>query len=893
MIYNCCRENRKAAVRKDPALNGIDYLEVVDLRDSSNHGMPPQRTLLVYCLNPLTQPGWSTDNVLIQGGESITNIPLDWVGPAESASPPGLPDATADEQSYFSTLLYRERVLIVRTHIAGDFSTYRLRLVKSAKDASTPGSHIEIIEALDGFDPLLTDVSFSFKIECPPYFDCQPQPVSCPPQSTTPPPINYLAKDYGSFRTLILDRLNQLLPGWSGTSEADLGVALAELIAYVGDRLSYQQDAIATEAYLETARSRVSLRRHALLVDYHVHDGCNARAWIQIQVSGDGVLLDHDKTRFYTTSPGIPSQVAGNEETALLNGVQFFEPMHDAYLYSEQNKMCFYTWGDTECCLPQGATEATLVGSLTSLQPGDVLIFREIVGPKTGEAADADIRHRCAVRLTNVITHSGGVPLQDNLFDASPAVLLTQIQWATEDALPFPLCLSSRYVDANDASHDVPEVSKAYGNVVLADHGLSVAGKCLGRVPVPQIYQPPDPSADRCQPKPPSPVPVRFQPTIPDSPLTQAVPSPLAADQNMPVLASPPEIASPPVSSVAVANILSAQEIMNFDAKNAVPVVTLKGTFEGASDTWTPQQDLLESGDSDRNFVVEVESDGSATLRFGDDANGQRPASGTEFTAKYRIGNGTAGNVGPDSITKLDTSDPVFNSLFVSCANPLPASGGTDPETNDQIRRRAPQAFLMQERAVTTADYATAAELNPLVNRASAALRWTGSWYTVFLTVEPEGGGILGPSLEKSLKKSVGALRLAGQDLQFESPQYVSLQIELAICVDPDYFDAHVQQAIFQVLSNRILPNGQKGLFYPDNFTFGQSVYLSKVYAAARSVPGVIGVTTKTFQRQGINTDQYKISGEIPMANLEVARLENDPNFPDHGQLILDMEGGK
>ena len=79
----------------------------------------------------------------------------------------------------------------------------------------------------------------------------------------------------------MLDRLNQLVPSWGGTSEADIGVALAELIAYVGDQLSYQQDAVATEAYLETARSRISLRRHARLVDYHVHDGCNARAWMQ------------------------------------------------------------------------------------------------------------------------------------------------------------------------------------------------------------------------------------------------------------------------------------------------------------------------------------------------------------------------------------------------------------------------------------------------------------------------------------------------------------------------------------------------------------------------------------------------------------------------------------
>ena len=139
---------------------------------------------------------------------------------------------------------------------------------------------------LDEFDPQLAEVAFSFKVECGPDFDCKPVAPDCIPARLPPPTINYLAKDYGSFRTIILDRLNQLLPGWRGSSEADLGVALAELIAYVGDYLSYQQDAVATEAYLETARRRVSLRRHALLVDYRIHDGCNARAWIALQVNG-------------------------------------------------------------------------------------------------------------------------------------------------------------------------------------------------------------------------------------------------------------------------------------------------------------------------------------------------------------------------------------------------------------------------------------------------------------------------------------------------------------------------------------------------------------------------------------------------------------------------------
>src|SRR5262249_44584278 len=159
-------------------------------------------------------------------------------------------------------------------------------------------------------DPQLAEVEFYFKVECPPFFDCKPLSPCCPPDLPTPPAINYLAKDYGSFRTVMLDRLSQLLPAWSVSTEADLGIALAELIAYVGDRLSYKQDAVATEAYLQTARSRISLRRHALLVDYHIHDGCNARTWMQLQV--DSPVDLQTGTRFYTSAPGMPGTLAGN-----------------------------------------------------------------------------------------------------------------------------------------------------------------------------------------------------------------------------------------------------------------------------------------------------------------------------------------------------------------------------------------------------------------------------------------------------------------------------------------------------------------------------------------------------------------------------------------------------
>ena len=83
------------------------------------------------------------------------------------------------------------QVLVVTVNQPGDFSTYTLRLVTLADRPGAPA----------GFDPLLSAVDFSFKVECPTDFDCKPERV-CPPETLPAPEIDYLAKDYASFRRL-------------------------------------------------------------------------------------------------------------------------------------------------------------------------------------------------------------------------------------------------------------------------------------------------------------------------------------------------------------------------------------------------------------------------------------------------------------------------------------------------------------------------------------------------------------------------------------------------------------------------------------------------------------------------------------------------------------------
>src|SRR5262249_13209748 len=156
--------------------------------------------------------------------------------------------------------------LAVNLNEPGDFSTFTFTLLAnpSGAFADPPG----------GVDPQLASVDFSFKAGCAAPGDCLPD-TCCPPSAAPHIDINYMAKDFDAFVQIMRDRMAVVAPGALETHPSDIGVALVELMAYAADQLSYRQDAAGTEAYIGTARSRISLRRHAKLVDYTVSEGSN------------------------------------------------------------------------------------------------------------------------------------------------------------------------------------------------------------------------------------------------------------------------------------------------------------------------------------------------------------------------------------------------------------------------------------------------------------------------------------------------------------------------------------------------------------------------------------------------------------------------------------------
>jgi hypothetical protein len=874
MQYFCCTSRRRSAVSAHPTLNGIDFLEVSD--DPSDPIDVRQHVLLVHFLKPLAPNAILASDVHIDGGDRIRDIHVIRVT-AGDGSPPASPLGSPPGLD--------PRVLVVEVEAPGDFSTYTLRLVRDPQAGTPP----------PGFDVILSSVDFSFKVNCPSDFDCQPQRV-CPDEPTPAPDIDYLAKDYASFRQLMLDRMAVITPEWRERNPADAGIALVELLAYVGDSLSYKQDAAATEAYLHTARQRASVRRHVRLIDYPMHDGRNARTWIQIAVTaaGDGRTLqkqlgDGRPTRFLTRVPEAGDAIVIPEKSPLFQQVltkkpEVFESLHTVTLWAAHNEIRFYTWSSRSCCLPKGATRATLNGSFPNLSPGDVLVFIEKRGPETGIPGDANPAHRHAVRLTERTI------LNDEI---AGNLAVTEIAWFDEDALPSPLCISSDVFD---------DVSVALGNIVLADHGLTTAdlpadgslaprdaSSSLEPEKVPDsnaaLTEPPRDSGDRCNPLPPAAAPARYRPRLKLSPVTQAAPFVDADAKRGASLATALSFEDPaqfPKAAVTLFEVDPAQNV----APSLLPA-------------WTAQPDLLGSGPTRRDFVVEVENDGAAYIRFGDGETARQPESGFRFLARYRVGNGTAGNVGAGAVAHLATADPVFardlaNPKVLRVWNPIAASGGVDAETIEHARQHAPSAFRRPERAVTAPDW-EALVVRPDVTqrcgldvqRGAATRRWTGSWFTIFLTIDRQNGRDVDAPFKQKLRACLERYRMAGQDLEIDTPRFVSIELAITVCVKPGYLFEHVEQALLDVLSNRTLPDGRRGVFHPDNFTFGQPVYLSAVYAAAARVAGVDSILITTFQRQGIDSDEALNSGRLEVGRLEIARLDNDPDFPERGALAV------
>lgn len=712
----------------------------------------------------------------------------------------------------------------------------------------------------------------------------------------SPPEIDYLAKDYASFRRLMLDHLALRVPGWTERSEADLGIVLVEILAYVADYLSYYQDAVATEAYLGTARRRPSIKRHARLLDYVLHEGCNARVWVQVQVSEPLTLPGATQlmTHVGLLMPAIAPHSLDYDE-ALQGQTKVFETMHPVRLFPEHNEIRFFAEEGEETSLPPGSTSAILCDPGDEhhpglrLKPGDVLVFEEVKNATTGSTTGVDPTRRHAVRLTGIARSRR----------ASGHVL--HVTWGEADALPCSLRIAVR-----QQGDIIAGIAVARGNIVLADHGLTVRHEALPTVLPGQRYRPylsqvgltcaVPYQQERALKQPASavmpqdaraalPVVSLFQqsrsaPLKVDAHLERGMDA-LSVSSNLRQQMSAEGVVLSPETSIRAVHGVGWELYDRLRKRHWMAVSEGHNLNFTTFYPWTLRRDLLSSGPLDTDFAVDVEEDRRAYLRFGFGTQGKQPQAGDRFQVTYRVGGGESGNVRADTITHIVTAETAITGV----RNPLAAQGGIEPEAIEEVRDVAPYAFRAQQCCVAEEDYATIAMQHPQARNAVARLRWLGDQPVACIYVQRKLGQPVDAGFITELRHFVDAYRLAGQALEIHGPYFVGLRVALSVQLQRYATSSVVGDALAKALSNKT-----GGFFVPDHFTFGQPIYQSQLIATVMAIPGVKQVEIEQFCR--FDSTPSTCVDVVSPGPLEIVRLDNDESAPYNGILHIHLEGG-
>jgi hypothetical protein len=702
------------------------------------------------------------------------------------------------------------------------------------------------------FDPLLADIQFKFRPAC---FNMNCAEIAHPPAPQALPDIDYMAKDFDSFKHTLISAMQQRVPDWSPTSEVDLDQVLIDLIAADADELSDFQDRVMNEAYLASARKRVSLARHARLMDYHIHQGNQAATWLALQVSAALVL-----PAGFGAWSGERWQDAAS---------QIFITAADAKCDLVLNDLALYTWGGSVTALEAGATSAELAlpAPLNAANAADAAALRDLLNgttpryllieqelnPETGTVNGRDPGARQLLRLHNDAA---------TVFDPMAGVAgewFVRVRWDDTDKLARRYC----FITHCPPKAPIAKVSLFHGNLVAVTHGR----------------------------------PFRTVLKAPGSVLAAADPDSFE---------STAEAFYEPSHWGVLGKLPHAALAYRDTAPGGTtpPLSTVRVRVSGFAQDWSEQSDLIESQDDNEHFIVETDEYRVSRIRFGNGINGRALPENALVTCRYQVGEGIAGNVGNDTVSGFNRSaQPNVRRIW----NPFDVVNGRAPEPVAEILRRVPEAYRARQlRAITLEDYARRAEQLPAVARAHASYAWTGSWRTVRVAIDARGTTGLAEPLRQQIAAHLDAVRLIGEDLEVRPATFVPLDIFMRVCAHPDYWPEDLRVLLEQEFSDGYTADGRSGFFHPDNWSFGQPLYVSQLIGRAMSLQGVGRVLLVSIRRlhgaSGPSLATITVQPEdalLPVVDkmavrgFEIIEVANDPSRLETGRINFEIVGGR
>ena len=681
--------------------------------------------------------------------------------------------------------------------------------------------------------PFFASASFSFTIDCE-AGDCRPpaEPLrTVAPSRQASPAVDLLTKDFDGFVRLLGERVRVQNPDWSDLASASFERVVLELIAHQADMLSYFQDRVANEAFLDSASQRFSVRQHGLLLGYRIFDGEAASTLLSFSVAHPLTVPEGLAVRTKQHQDEVPVVFSVTAPVSVEPG------RNPASLVAAQWPQAY------SARVPAGAKSMLLLGWAPALQVGQTVA---LVSP----IADTELRELTKIERL-LLPGWGDAPTES--LSTTPAEV-TRIHWALGLSQAHPIWA----LDAGECP------LRIHGNIVAARHGQWRRAR-LRASPTDFDDSQPDIALS-----PQSAIVIR-------SPLDEWHLRALRLPEATVLFDRSGETLEPAVEVTLDGEPWFLQEHLQrsqpFDRH-------FTAELDSDGRLW------LRFGDNRRGQAIPVHVGIEQTVESA------RLQGDSELRIRYRIGAPLSGNVGADRLVELVPNQSFADltpSDLESITNITPAAGGRQPETLDAARLQVPAELRRGrlERAVTLGDYARLAELSDSRVARATARRLGGLFRTVLVLVDPRDEAELDEALKTSLERALNRGRMVGREVLVRGAETVPLDVELVVCAEPGFAKHETKQAVLRALrpGNAEWP----GFFHPNRLSFGQDVKLSDVLAEAQSVPGVLAVKALIFRR--LRASGPDVLSRIDLGTTEVARLDADDLVPENGRLVVRVAG--
>jgi hypothetical protein len=276
---------------------------------------------------------------------------------------------------------------------------------------------------------------------------------------------------------------------------------------------------------------------------------------------------------------------------------------------------------------------------------------------------------------------------------------------------------------------------------------------------------------------------------------------------------------------------------------------------------WTQVEHIIDYSTNDLVYSLFIDDNNLVYINFGDGVSGVIPTNYSEIRALYTVGGGSIGNIESavidtiEFIPNLSEGETTAVQGAVTVTNETAALGGSDPETNDQIRASAPAALRSGNRAVTLKDFSDLALSVSGVGKANAT---AAVWTSVTLYIAPSRSATdtdLAPGLDDaddptaeferiqaSVEEFLTDKVLIGTTVTVQPPTYVDLLCTLAYTKTDQYTTAEVVENIKIAILT--------GFGYV-NATFAETIYPRDVEFMVLQAPGVKTVNVTALHLTG------------------------------------------